>query len=198
VEKETMKSIVKNMGTIDLPAINGEYAMIPFDCETFCGLPDQFIEIAQKMLSGIKANGTAFFTIHGKALKAGQTLRRGGPHTDGNYEPHVMTFGGGGWKVGQNGPAINTTLHHEQYNNPLGGIVIATNYTSAVGYVGEFDGLPNTGGDCSHISLNEPFPLVADTVWYGNNHFIHESLPVNDDVHRVMARITLPITHTYQ
>lgn len=193
-----MKSLVRNMGEIQLPVISGEYAMIPFDCETLHGLPDQFKEIAKQMLSGVKAAGTAFFTIHGKKLKAGQTLRRGGPHTDGNYEPHVMTFGGGGWKVGQDGPGINTALHNEQYNNPLGGIILATNYASAIGYIGDFDGLPNIGGDCSHIEVKDPFPLTANSVWYGNNHFIHESLPVEDDIHRVMARITLPKTHEYQ
>lgn len=193
-----MKSLVRKTGAIDLPSITGEFAMIPFDCQTLAGLPIEFSAIARKMLEGVRAVGTAYFTIHGKSLKAGQTLRRGGPHTDGNYEPHNMTFGGGGWKVGQDGPKINTKLHQEQYNNERGGIILATNYTSAIGYVGEFDGLPNTGGDCSHIKLNEPFPLEAGFVWYGNNHFIHESLPVNDSVHRVMARITLPITHEYQ
>lgn len=195
-----MKSLVSKKSSIELPMIFGEFAMIPFDIETLVGLPVEFVETAKQMLLGIKSKGIAFFTIHGKQLTAGQTLRRPGPHTDGNYEPHVMSFGGGGggWKVGQDGPKINTALHNEQYNNELGGIVLASNYPACLGYSGEYDALPMTGGDCSHIQLGDPFTLEPNTVYYGNNHFIHESIPVDRDVHRVFARITLPITHQYQ
>lgn len=192
-----MKSIALKTNSIDLPLIDGEFPMIPFDLETLVGLPDHFYHIAKQMLQGIACTGTAFFTIHGRRLKAGQTLRRGGPHTDGNYEPHIMTFGGGGWKVGQDGPAINTKLHARQYNNEFGGIILASNYPACLGWIGEYNGLPNTGGDCSHITLDEPFMLEPNTVYYGNNHFIHESLPVDSNVHRVFARITLPEDHKY-
>lgn len=193
-----MRSLAIATNTINLPLIDGEFPMIPFDVLTLEGLPDKFKEVASTMLAGISRKaGTAFFTIHGKKLLKGKTLRRGGPHTDGNYEPHLMTFGGGGWKVGQDGPAINTALHDRQYNNEKGGIILASNYEACLGWVGEYDGLPNTGGDCSHIELDDPFLLRKDTVYYGNNHFIHESLPVSDDVHRVMARITMPEDHCF-
>lgn len=172
--------------------------MIPFDINTFDGLIEEFKDIAKTMLQGIRhKGGTAFFTIHGKKLKKGQTLRRGGPHIDGNYEPHLMTFGNGGWKVGQDGPGINTALHDRQYNNERGGIILASNYEACLGWVGEYAGLPNTGGDCSHIKLDDPFMLKRNQVYYGNNHFIHESLEVRDDVHRVLARITMPEDHEY-
>ena len=175
--------------------------MLPFDVKTLEGLPKEFKTLALNMLKGIKnLRGTAFFTIHGKTLKPRETLRRPAPHTDGNYEPHLMTFGGcgGGWKVGENGPAINTDLHARQYNSEKGGIVMATNYPSCLGWVGEYDGLPNVGGDCRHIDLDTPVLLREDTVFYGNNHFIHESIPVTRKVHRVFARITLPEDHIYQ
>lgn len=193
-----MKSIAVSSGIITLPLLEGEFPMIPFDVLTLEGLCDEFKIIAKQMLSGIKlVSGTAFFTIHGKKLEKGKTLRRGGAHTDGNYEPHLMTFGGGGWKVGQDGAGINTELHARQYNSENGGIVIASNYEACLGWIGEYEGLPNTGGDCTHIPLDEPFMLKRDVVYYGNNHFIHESLPVADNVHRVMARITLPENHKY-
>jgi hypothetical protein len=54
------------------------------------------------------------------------------------------------------------------------------------------------GGDCRHIALDAPFTLTENTVYYGNNHFIHESLPIAIDAHRVFARITLPENHQYQ
>lgn len=194
-----MISIAKETGKISLPLIIGEYSMIPFNLKTLEGLPGYAKSIASKMLDGVKnRDGIAFFTIHGEKLKKGETLRRGGPHTDGNYEPLEMTFGGGGWKVGQDGRNIDHPIHKRQYNTDKGGIIICSNYHACKGWIGEYDALPNKGGDCSHIDLGEGFDLKADTVYYGNNHFIHESLPMNDDVHRVMARITMPENHEYE
>ncbi|MBL4623368.1 MAG: hypothetical protein JKY89_13315 [Immundisolibacteraceae bacterium] len=189
------------MNPISLPMFTGEKSMIPFDLKTLAGLPLEFVLVVKQMLSGVKNDGgEAFFTIHGKQLKANETLRRGAPHTDGNYEPVNMSFGsggGGGWKIGENGPGINTSLHSEQYLSHTGGIVLASNFESCLGWNGDFEGEQEVGGDCRHIKLNKPFMLKKDTVYYGNNHFIHESLPVSEDVHRVFARITMPINHEF-
>jgi len=108
-----------------------------------------------------------------------------------------MTFDGG-WKVGENGPGINTELHKRQYLKETGGIILASNYESCLGWNGHYDGTPNTGGDCSHIQLDQPFMLEKNAIYYGNNHFIHESLPVVDNVHRVFARITMPEDHQFR
>lgn len=196
-----MKSIAVESGQMVLPPIIGEFSMIPFDLNTLNGLSAQFKEIAASLLSGIShSGGQAYLTIHGKVLKKGQTLRRGGPHTDGSYDKRILDWGvggGGGWKVGENGPAVTTPEHGRLYNAETGGIILCSNYESCLGWIGEFDGLPGVGGDCSKIELNKPFMLRRNTVYYGNNHFIHESLPVNDDVHRVFARITMPQNHQY-
>jgi len=189
-------------GSIDLPLVNAEISMIPFNLDTLNGLTDEFKSIVKKMIVGIKhSGGTAFFTIHGKKLKKGGTLRRGSPHTDGNYEPINMSFGSGGgngWKVGENGPSIDSDLHDRQYNSERGGIIIVSNFSACLGWNGEYEGMPKVGGDCRHIELDDPFMLKANEVYYGNNHFIHESLPMSKDVHRVFARITMPENHVYQ
>ena len=195
-----MKSIAINTNAINLPLIIGEFSMIPFDLDTLKGLTNEFKEIATTMLQNIiHIGGTAFFTIHGKKLKQGQTLRRGGPHTDGNYEKYNMGYGGGGggagWKVGQDGPGINTKLHNRQYCKITGGIIMASNYEACIGWNGDY--LPGVGGDCSHIVLDEQFSLLKNQVYYGNNHFIHESLSMDGDVHRVLVRITMPEDHIY-
>lgn len=196
-----MKSMAVTTGSIDLPMIEGEFSMMPFDLDKISELPKKFQSIATQMLHGIKhGGGIAFLTVHGKKLKASQTLRRGGPHTDGNYEPVNMTFGsggGGGWKIGENGPAINTAFHDRQYNNPKGGIILASNFESCLGWIGEYQGLPDVGGDCRKIDLDQPFMLDRNKIYYGNNHFIHESIPVSEDVHRVFVRITMPEDHVY-
>ena len=191
-----MKSMARITGDITLPSIDGELSMIPFDCQTFSGLNDEMKEIAKQMMRGIHAVGTAYFTIHGKILKKSETLRRPGAHTDGNYEPSTMSWGG--WKIGQDGPAINTDAHKRLYLSENGGMILATNFVSSVAFIGEIDGIPHVGGDCTHLDLPEPTPILAGKVWYGNNHFVHESLPVSEDVHRVIARITLPSDHVYQ
>lgn len=194
-----MESLVKDFGVIEIPYFEGKESMVPFDLKTLEGLKENQKKIASQMLSGIKNKiGTAFFTIHGRKLKKGETLRRPGPHTDGNYEPHNMTFGGGGWKVGENGPEINTDLHARQYDKELGGIILASNVESCLGWKGTYKGLPGKGGDCSEIKLDQPFMLERNKIYYGNNHFIHESLPVNEDAHRVFVRITLPENHVYE
>ena len=195
-----LNSKFRATNTIALPYVNEEISMIPFDLETLVGLPPKFLDTVSKMIEGLSLKGTAFFTIHGKSLKSGVTLRRPAPHTDGNYEPHQMSFGGGGgngWKVGENGPAIDTDLHARQYLSRKGGMIIATNYASCLAWRGEFEGNPAVGGDCRHIDLGTPELLKEDTVYYANNHFIHESIPVGKDVHRVFARITLPEDHEY-
>lgn len=191
-------SKMKCVGEISLPLIDGEYSMIPFDLNTLEGLTEDFKVIVNNMLKGLSnLKGTAYFTIHGKDLKKGQTLRRGGAHTDGNYEPYNMCFGGGGWKVGQGGASLGTNLHERQYVKETGGIILASNHPACKGWVGEFNDYPHSGGDCTHIDLGEGFMLESGKVYYGNNHFIHESLPMDQDVHRVFARITLPEDHQF-
>ena len=196
-----MQSTARVTSTINLPLVECELSMIPFDIATQEGLNEEHSAIVRQMLEGISASGTGFFTLHGKKLTTGGTLRRGAPHTDGNYEPHNMTFGtsgGNGWKVGENGPPIDSELHKRQYLSEKGGIILASNFESCLGWLGEYSETPRVGGDCSHIELGNSFMLKSNCAYYGNNHFVHESLPVNADVHRVFARITLPENHCYQ
>jgi len=196
-----MISRAKNMGQIVVPTYSGHESMIPFNIKTLEGIPEAFLSTVKAMLNNVPVKaGIAYFTIHGKKLIKNDTLRRGGPHTDGNYEPHQMDFGksgGSGWKVGENGPRIHSPLHKRQYVKETGGLILASNYSSSVGWLGEYDEVPGVGGNCAHIELKDSFLLKENTIYYGNNHFIHESLPVNETVHRTMIRITLPETHEY-
>lgn len=194
-----MLSLVQNVGQIEIPYVEGEYAMMPFDMKTLEGLPEKFKNTTNKLIKHIKnRKGIAYLTVHGRKLRAGNTLRRGGPHTDGNYEPINMCFGTGGWKVGENGPHVGSALHERQYVSPNGGVIMASNYESCTGWSGQYEGIPHVGGNCSHIKLNDGFTLQRNGVYYGNNHFIHESLPVDTDVCRVLYRVTLPEDHKYE
>lgn len=195
----TVKSTAVETTRYELPLYTGHVSMVKFCLETLNGLPVELNSIVKNMLNGIKAKGYGYFTIHGETLKKGETLRRPGAHIDGNFEPCSWSNGGGnGWKVGENGPAIDTDFHKDTYINENGGIILVSNFESCVGWIGDYTGVIGVGGDCSKMNLDDNnFMLKRDTVYYGNNHFIHESLPVSDNTHRVFARITLPMTHTY-
>jgi len=196
-----MQSMACVKGGIEIPLYTGERQTIPFDLQTLAGLPAEFVDMAKTMLADIVATGIGFFTIHGRTLKAGETLRRPGAHIDGSYDQAVFDWGGGGgsgWKVDQDGPALTTAEHERLYLAASGGIILASNYEACNGYVGEIDGQPGVGGDCTHLELPEPFLLRRNTVYYGNNHFVHESLPMREAVHRVFVRINLPEDHIYK
>lgn len=194
-----MQSLVKQLDEVKIPYFDGEMSMIPFNLFDLKGVPEYFKGVVNNMTKHlIHRQGEAFLTVHGKTLKKNQTLRRGGAHTDGSYDKLVFDWGGGGWKVGQVGPGTSTEDHKNLYLSNTGGIIITSNFESCLGWSGEFDGVPGRGGDCSHITLGEPFMLKRNKIYYGNNHFIHESIPVSEDCHRVMVRITLPKDHKYE
>jgi hypothetical protein len=148
-----------------------------------------------------KKTGKAYLTIDEKLVTKGESHRRGGPHTDGNYlfgwSPETPDGGpdpGSGWLTGEDGRFLPREQHEEQYCSEKGGMLIISSYEACRGWNGEYDGQPNQGGDCSHLDLSkmEDFNLKADTLYWGNSTFIHESLPLEEDVKRQLVRVTLP------
>jgi len=199
-----INSKMRDMGYIELPNMTIKEPMIPFDLKTLDGLCGSLKSIAGNMVKHLKVReGMAFFTVHGRYIEKGATLRRGGAHTDGNYMNYIKgvpfaSFGGNGFKLGENGPLLTDQRHIDSYENEKGGIILASTYSSSKGYIGQFSGSPNRGGDCTHIELNEGINLEPNKIYYGNNRFIHESLPMNESSHRTMFRVTLPITHEFE
>ena len=194
-----INSISKELNSIVIPHYEGETSMLPFDLSDLMTLPLEFRTTAKEMIKNLPNKvGEAFLTVHGKFVKKSKTLRRGAPHIDGNFLESLKWGSGGGgngWKIGENGNQLNTIEHKLSYENEKGGMLIASNYSSSKGWIGSFKGKAGIGGDCRHIELDNGFTLDANKVYYGNSQFIHESLPLDKDVHRVMYRITLPIKH---
>ena len=202
-----IRSRVTDVGAITLPQITGKHSMLPFNLKTLAGLTGAFKEIAADLTKHLKIKeGTAFLTIHGRQLVKGETLRRPQAHIDGNYMNYVEgeTFisfgrgGGNGWKLGEAGPYITEQEHKDSYDNEDGGIITASTVSSCIGFQGDFEGSPARGGDCTHIDLGKGEKLDANKIYYGNNRFVHESLPIDRDTHRTFVRVTLPITHKYE
>jgi hypothetical protein len=74
-------------------------------------------------------------------------------------------------------------------------MLIASSHKGCKGWNGTFDGNPGIGGDCSHIDLNGGFILKPNMIYYGNSQWIHESLPLEEEIHRNLIRITLPLEY---
>ena len=75
-------------------------------------------------------------------------------------------------------------------------MLITSTHPACRGWNGIYDGTPYVGGDCTRIKgLGDGFILKENTVYYGNSQFIHESLPVDKTIHRVLVRITLPMDY---
>lgn len=195
-------SVSKELNSVEIPFFKGEVSMLPFDLSDLKTLPIEFRETARQMVKNLPNKiGEAFLTVHGKLVKKSKTLRRGAPHIDGNFLESLKWGSGGGgngWKVGENGNVLSSTEHKLSYKNKKGGMLITSNYSACKGWNGVYNGEAGVGGDCRHIELEEGFMLESNKVYYGNSQFIHESLPVKEDVHRIMYRITLPINHEFK
>lgn len=192
-----IKSIAKELTQVMIPEFKGHIKMIPFLLSDLSTVPEIFRDLVDKMISTLPLKeGTAYLTVDGKLIPANSTHRRPGAHIDGNYLPHLCSWGssgGNGWKVGEGGRKLGTEDHKLSYETETGGMLIASTHVGCKGWVGEFDGIPGIGGDCSHISLpDNGFLLKPNLVYYGNSQFVHESLTQETDVERVLVRITLP------
>jgi len=192
----------KKLNNIQIPSYDGELSMCPFNLGDVSSVPLQFRETVRTMIDQLPNKiGEAFLTVHGAYIEKTKTLRRGAPHIDGNYLPEVASWGSGGgngWKVGENGVKLNSKEHAISYENTKGGMLIASDYASCMGWNGEYEGASGVGGDCSHLNLQEGFKLEPNTVYYGNSQFIHESLPLDKSTHRTLYRITLPVNYDTQ
>ena len=188
-------SISKDLYHVEIPSYEGELKMIPFSLATLSEIPQRFKNVVSSMIKDLPVKkGIAYLTVDGRVVKKGETHRRGGPHIDGNYYPEFSTCGSGGngWKVGEGGNTLNSDQHKQSYCVHTGGMIIASTIKGCKGWDGFFDGEPGVGGDCSHIELNEGFWLEPNMAYYGSSQFIHESMPIQEDHHRTLIRITLP------
>jgi len=189
------------LNSININNIGVKIGMKPFDLDTLEGVPLDWKETVSQMILGLNLKvGTAFLTIHGKQIKASETHRRGGAHIDGNFlmKGWGGNQGGNGWKVDGNGIGLTQSEHNRSYCSRNGGMLIASTYPACMGWNGNYKGESGIGGDCSNIELGEGFIMKPNTVYYGNSQFIHESLPLDKDVHRTLIRITLPENHPIQ
>lgn len=191
----------KPLFEIMLPSFRGDQVyMHAFEIDN-PSLPkpyDRWAPVVEKMISKCSnIKGTAYLTIDEKLVRQNTSHRRGGPHVDGNYL-YAWSDEGSGWLTGENGRMLSEEKHRDQYCANTGGMLIVSSHEACKGWNGRIAGIPAQGGDCSRLDLSEmeEFMLSPNVVYWGNSTFVHESLPVKQDVYRQLVRITLP--HTSQ
>jgi len=205
-----MKSLLKEIGPVTFPENTGERVyMLPFTRRE--GLPAHLSRwqlTIDAMLQGVETDGPIYLMIDQGIVKAGSPHRRGGAHIDGNWNPGVSAHGSGGGHGPRpgHGPSPGLPGHKPGgLHGSLGGswdshnfapeaLILASDVTASCGYLGEIDGNPKEGGDCSHLDLSTAHrvPLLAGRSYAGNVTMVHESLPLLRDCQRTLVRLNVP------
>lgn len=199
---QQMHSLVRPVGTINFPEFSGArtYMARNLAGHALKDVPEQYHDIINSMLqsAGIPEHTGFYVTIDEQFLRKDGKLRRGGVHIDGNY---LFGWGGNGWLNGVPGKMLTEEQQRLQYESPLGGVIMASNFTACQAFVGTIDGKAGLGGDCEHLrdklDTMESFWLKEDVVYLGNSTFIHEGHVVSQDVNRQLVRLTLDTTYQY-
>lgn len=204
-----MESKLKKLGRkgrIPFPPFTGERIyMLQFSRKL--GLPERYARwqpTVDAMLSELdhsNPNGCIYLMVDQAIVKAGETHRRGGPHIDGNWLPTAGSHGTGTGRHGVTNGRHGTGRHGTNNGNDWAvknlapeAIVLASDVTGSCAYVGEIDGDPAVGGDCSHLELSKLKRRVlrGGTAYIGNVTMIHESIPVKRNCKRTLVRLNIP------
>ena len=71
-----IKSISKELNTIQIPFYKGELSMLPFNLNDLTTIPNEFRETVEQMVKNLPDKlGTAFLTVHGKFVKKIKNLK---------------------------------------------------------------------------------------------------------------------------
>lgn len=187
-----MKSLLKEIGPVQFPANTGERVyMLPFTKRN--GLPkslSRWQDTVDAMLRNVDSKDQIYLMIDQGVVKAGHTHRRSGPHIDGNWIPAINSHGTGDGGGGRHCPVPK----HMHVDLEPEGLILASDVCASCAYLGEIEGIPGEGGDCSHLDLThaQRIPLQAGLAYAGNVTMVHESLPVESDCQRTLVRLNVP------
>lgn len=191
-------SFVQPRGRVDFPEFTGERVYMQ-EFTKSGGLPDtlkRWQKTVDQMLHNVETDLPMFIMIDQAAVDRNKTHRRGGVHVDGYW--HKASMGhrgdhggghmGGGVDFGHQGGWDNIDFSYPEAT------IFASDYSACIGFHGEWDGLPNDGGDCAHIDTSgmKKVEMLPGVVYAGNISMLHESIPVRQDVSRTLVRITVP------
>jgi len=196
-------SSVQQLGKVPFPVYTGERVyMREFTKKT--GLPkdlSRWQDTVDAMLDKVDAPGSIFIMIDQAPVVSGNTHRRPGLHVDGYWNPSIYAHGHGGsnrWKLKGHdvGHRLKIEGHsgHTISGEELETLVLATDVLGCAGYVGNYDGFPKQGGDCSHIDTSSLLrvELEPNRAWAGHTlTMLHESIPIMKDCLRTVVRLNV-------
>lgn len=211
------QSIVQARGHVTFPAFLVERIYMR-EFRLDIGLPadlQRWQPTVDAMLDGVDTDGPIYLMIDQGIVKAGTTQRRPGLHVDGYWIAADRAHGGHRLSAHGGIPGHNSrpapTPHHRgislsgawddgggrwndcDFSTPEA-TILASNITASRALVGQFQGSPREGGDCSHLDISglTEVALQADRVYAGNVTMLHESLPVHVTCMRTLVRLTVP------
>lgn len=216
-----LKSIVKELGQVEFPAFTGErvYMLEIFKDKPLPEPLARWEPTVAQMLLGVDTDGPVYLMIDQKVVKATETHRRPGMHIDGFWMPEHRAHGPGHIIMKENrsgrygGPQYwqsprgvvaeangihNTRPPPSHVTNetiwPNETIILASDVSACRALVGDWEGKIGVGGDVSHLSFPnlKEIQLKANIAYAGNVTFVHESLPVPQDVCRTVVRLNVP------
>lgn len=182
-----MLSHIQERGLVAFPKFTGERIYMR-EFRKVGGLPEdlrRWQPTIDAMLRGIETDGSIYLMIDQREVRAGEYHRRPGLHVDGSWDPI------GGIHPAP-GPPGHRFLGVAPY--PCEGIVLASDVTASRAFEGEFEGIPEPGNDCAHISTAGMREVVlrAGHIYGGNVSMLHESFPVESDCKRTLVRLNIP------
>lgn len=186
-----MQSIVQQRGGVTFPEFTGErvYMQKFFKKEGLPKYMERWQSTVDAMLDGIDTDKPIYIMVDQGEVRKGLSHRRPGVHIDGYWCEHLMGHRGhvGSWDIGEG------RWNQCDFSTPEA-LILASDYSSAKAYMGEFEGECGEGGDFSHLDLSglKCVNMEAGIVYAGNVTMLHESLPVYKDVKRTLVRLNVP------
>ena len=187
-------SRVVEIGKVEFPAFLGERVyMREFRLET--GLPTdlkRWQNTVDQMLVGVDTDEPIYLMIDQGVVKANTSHRRPGAHIDGYWIAAKQRHGGGGGHAGRwdnPSPQWNSCSFDKAE-----ALILASDVSASRALIGQFEGVPGEGGDCSMLDLSQlaEVHLQAGIAYAGNVTMVHESLPVARDTVRTLVRLSVP------
>lgn len=187
----SLKSDFRNLGEVSLPFKGRQMYMHSFnlaDPKMAQGFEDYLSAVKSLCASAGAFSGVAHMTVDEKVVVAGVSQRRPKPHVDGCFEPRAM-----GWSHGGGSGWLHTCNNIPLENYKRMSVIVASNVVGCRAWRGEFDGIPKSDGDLSHLSLNEGEILPANVGFLLSPDCVHESMIQEKTVARTFLRIALPV-----
>ncbi len=177
-----MKSRIVRTGTIAaFPAHTGERVyMEPFRQRD--GLPAslrRWQPVVDAMLAGVETDGPIYLMVHQGTVDRGGTLRRPGPHVDGDWIAATNRHGDPPLPPGHTNPAPSPGGHRNpMHQREL--VILTSDVYGCDALLGDYTGRFGIGGDCADtvdLTALARYPMQPFGIYRGNVYTVHEAIP---------------------